>query len=40
MEKREYLTEMFGPDDIAVMRRLRRTMDPREIANRGKMFPA
>src|SRR3990170_2726969 len=38
MEKREYLTEMFGPDDIAVMRRLRRTMDPREIANRGKMF--
>ncbi len=40
MEKREYLTEMFGPDDIAVMRRLRRTMDPREIANRGKMFPS
>ncbi len=40
MEKRKYLTEMFGPDDIAVMRRLRRTMDPREIANRGKMFPS
>jgi glycolate oxidase len=38
MEKRGYLGEMFGPEDLAVMRRLREAMDPRRIANRGKMF--
>ncbi|MDR7590829.1 MAG: FAD-linked oxidase C-terminal domain-containing protein, partial [Armatimonadota bacterium] len=39
MEKRQYLAEMFSEPDLEVMRRLRRAMDPGEIANRGKMFP-
>ncbi len=39
IEKREYLPVMFGVDDIETMHRLRRACDPREIANRGKMFP-
>jgi len=39
MEKRAYLPEMFGKTDLEAMRRLRRAMDPLEIANRGKMFP-
>ncbi len=39
VEKRQYLAEMFSPQDLEVMRRLRQAMDPLEIANRGKMFP-
>jgi glycolate oxidase len=39
VEKRAYLPVMYGADDIEAMRRLRRACDPREIANRGKMFP-
>jgi glycolate dehydrogenase FAD-linked subunit len=39
VEKREHLGRMFGPDDIAAMRRLQRAIDPLELANRGKMFP-
>lgn len=39
MEKRAYLPEMFTEADLEAMRRLRRAMDPLEIANRGKMFP-
>ncbi|MCP5541412.1 MAG: FAD-binding protein [Akkermansiaceae bacterium] len=39
VEKRDYLPEQFGPDDIDVMRRIRLAFDPDEIANRGKMFP-
>ena len=39
MEKREYLAHMFAPTDMEVMRRLRRSIDPLEIANRHKMFP-
>jgi glycolate oxidase len=39
VEKREHLARMFGPDDIAAMRRLQRAIDPLELANRGKMFP-
>jgi len=38
MEKREHLTRMFGSADFAVMRRLRRAIDPLELANRGKML--
>ncbi|MDQ7828855.1 MAG: FAD-linked oxidase C-terminal domain-containing protein [Armatimonadota bacterium] len=38
MEKRDFLPRMFGPDDLALMRRLRRAMDPRELANRGKVL--
>ena len=40
MEKRAFLTEMFGPDDVALMHRVRHVFDPHELANPGKMFPA
>ncbi|MEP7358214.1 MAG: FAD-linked oxidase C-terminal domain-containing protein [Anaerolineales bacterium] len=40
MEKREFLPRMFAPADLEAMTRLRRAMDPHELANRGKMFPA
>lgn len=39
LEKKAYLPRMFSSDDIEVMRRLRVQFDPKEIANRGKMFP-
>ena len=39
VEKRAYLLEMFNEDDIDAMQRLRLAIDPREISNRGKMFP-
>jgi glycolate oxidase len=39
IEKRDYLPEMYGEADIEAMHRLRRACDPKEIANRGKMFP-
>ena len=39
MEKREYLAHMFAPTDMEVMKRLRRSIDSLEIANRRKMFP-
>jgi glycolate oxidase FAD binding subunit len=38
LEKRAYLPQMFGEEDMATMTRLRRAMDPKEIANRGKML--
>jgi glycolate oxidase len=38
LEKREFLPEMYAPEDLAFMRRLRLAMDPAEIANRGKML--
>ena len=38
MEKRAHLPEMYGETDMATMVRLRRAMDPKEIANRGKML--
>ena len=38
LEKRAFLPEMYGPEDIDFMRRLRQAMDPAEIANRGKML--
>lgn len=40
VEKREFLPRMFGPDDLAAMRRIREAVDPLALANRGKMFPA
>jgi len=39
LEKRNYLAEMFGHSDTEFMRRIRRAIDPQELANRGKMFP-
>jgi glycolate oxidase len=38
LEKRAYLPQMFSEVDMATMTRLRRAMDPKEIANRGKML--
>ncbi len=38
MEKRAYLGEMFNETDIDTMRRLRKAIDPGELANQGKMF--
>jgi glycolate oxidase len=38
MEKREYLPLMFSQDDLEMMHRLRRAIDPAELANRGKML--
>ena len=38
LEKRAFLPEMYAEEDLAFMRRLRRAMDPEEIANRGKML--
>jgi glycolate oxidase len=40
LEKRAFLGEMYGDEDIAFMRRLRGSIDPRELANRGKMLGA
>lgn len=39
MEKRAYLARMFGPDDIDAFRRIHAALDPKRIANRGKMLP-
>jgi glycolate oxidase len=38
VEKLQYLPKMFAPEDIETMRRLRRSIDPLELANRGKML--
>ncbi len=39
MEKRAYMPRMFGPKEMEMMDSLRRAIDPKEIANRGKMLP-
>jgi glycolate oxidase len=39
MEKRAYMPEMFDAVSLEAMRAIRRAVDPKEIANRGKMFP-
>ena len=39
MEKRDYLPAMFSEEEIDIMQALRLAIDPKEIANRGKMFP-
>jgi len=38
-EKRDCLPVMFSDVDMEVMRQIRRELDPKEIANRGKVFP-
>ena len=38
LEKRDYLPQMYGDEDVAFMRRLHGAMDPQQIANRGKML--
>ncbi|MGH7464201.1 MAG: FAD-linked oxidase C-terminal domain-containing protein, partial [Longimicrobiales bacterium] len=39
MEKRAYLSLMFGADDVDAFRRIHAAIDPKHIANRGKMIP-
>ena len=38
MEKLAYLSKQFGPIEMNLMTNLRRSIDPTEIANRGKML--
>jgi glycolate oxidase len=38
IEKRAYLERLTDPEDLALMHRLRRAIDPLELANRGKML--
>lgn len=40
MEKRDYMPAMFSEQELDIMQALRRAIDPKEIANRGKMFPS
>jgi glycolate oxidase len=40
LEKRAFLTPMFGEPDVSFMRDVRHAFDPGELANPGKMFPA
>jgi glycolate oxidase len=39
MEKRAYMSRMFGPLEMEMMEQLRASIDPKQIANRGKMLP-
>ena len=39
VEKRDYLPRMYGEADLGAMWELRCAIDPKQIANRGKMFP-
>jgi glycolate oxidase len=38
MEKRAYMSRLFGPDDLDLMWRVRCAVDPVQLANRGKVF--
>ena len=40
MEKREYMPDMFTELELDIMKQIRLAIDPKEIANRGKMFPS
>ena len=40
MEKRDFLPDMFSPEEIDCLKRVRAAFDPHGIANPGKMFPA
>lgn len=40
MEKRDALTLVFSAEDLAAMARLRTSIDPRELFNPEKLFPA
>lgn len=40
MEKRAFMARMFSADDLALFGEIRRSIDPGEIANRGKVLPA
>ncbi|MGE0363161.1 MAG: FAD-linked oxidase C-terminal domain-containing protein [Vicinamibacterales bacterium] len=38
LEKRAFLPEMYRPEDMAFMQRLRQSVDGQQLANRGKML--
>jgi glycolate oxidase len=40
MEKRRYMPDLFDAVSLETMQAIHRQIDPREIANPGKMFPA
>ncbi len=40
LEKRGFMQDMFGEFDVEFMHRLRRAVDPLELANPGKMLPS
>ncbi|HWA08098.1 MAG TPA: FAD-linked oxidase C-terminal domain-containing protein [Opitutaceae bacterium] len=40
VEKRDYMPDMFNPDEIDCLKRLAAAFDPLGIANPGKMFPS
>jgi len=40
LEKRAFLGEMYGEDDIEFMDRLRQAIDPQRLSNRGKKLPS
>ena len=39
MEKRDFLPEMYQSDDLEIVRRLRQAVDPKGLANPGKVLP-
>ena len=39
-DKSAYMPQMFTPDDLALMQRVRAAFDPRHLCNPGKIFPA
>ena len=39
LEKREFLSLVFGPDELAAMADLRRAFEPRGLCNPGKVLP-
>ncbi len=39
MEKRQFMPDMFSAVEMDLFRQLRVAIDPKEISNRGKMFP-
>ncbi|MFM7086035.1 MAG: FAD-linked oxidase C-terminal domain-containing protein [Cyanobium sp.] len=39
IDKRCYMDWMFSRDDLETMQRLRQALDPRQLANPGKLFP-
>ena len=39
-DKSAYMPQMFTPDDLALMQRVRAAFDPQDLCNPGKIFPA
>ena len=39
VEKKGYMPEMFSPEDLLAMEEVKRALDPKGLANRGKVLP-